>query len=63
VVEPGQPEKSWLYLKAAGMAASAGCVPKDATSSCNTAEMPPTGKTMTAEQLEILRQWIADGAN
>jgi hypothetical protein len=63
LVEPGQPDKSWLYLKAAGLAASAGCTPKDANSPCNTAEMPPTGKTMTDAQLEVLRKWIADGAN
>lgn len=50
-VEPGAPEKSALYLKARG---GFGTV-------CRGKPMPPDGK-LTAEQLELLRAWIAGGA-
>lgn len=63
LVEPGDPDRSWLYLKASGNAASAGCVDRSADQPCNTATMPPSGRTMTDAELGILRQWIADGAN
>jgi hypothetical protein len=63
LVEPGQPDKSYLYLKAAGTAATAGCTPTDPNKPCNTAEMPPSGRTMSDAELEVLRKWIADGAN
>jgi hypothetical protein len=63
LVEPGQPEKSFLYLKASGRAADAGCVSTDPNRPCNTATMPPSGRTMSDDELEILRKWIADGAN
>ncbi len=63
-VLPGDPDHSWLYLKAAGLAAGAGCV-ASATASCNAQSMPPTtdatAKATTA-QLAALRQWILDGA-
>lgn len=62
IVEPGEPENSWLYLKASGMAEGAGCVDGD-VNACNTATMPPSGKTMTDAELELLYNWIADGAN
>jgi hypothetical protein len=65
LVEPGDPDKSWLYLKASGKAASAGCSSTDPNKPCNTATMPPNGTgvpTMTDAELAILRQWIADGA-
>jgi hypothetical protein len=63
LVEPGDPDKSWLYLKASGKADAAGCVATDPSKPCNTAPMPPGGmKTVTDAQLEILRKWIADGA-
>jgi hypothetical protein len=65
LVEPGQPDKSWLYLKASGKAAAAGCNSTDPNRPCNTATMPPNGTgvpTMTDAELEILRKWIADGA-
>jgi hypothetical protein len=60
-VVPGHPEQSWLYLKAAGMADSAGC----SGSMCNTESMPPgatADKRLTAAELAILSQWITDGA-
>lgn len=63
LVEPGQPEKSYLYLKVAGTAADAGCVSTDPNRPCNTATMPPSGRTFTDDELAILYKWIADGAN
>lgn len=63
LVEPGDPDKSFLYLKASGKADAAGCVSSDPAKPCNTAAMPPGGKTMTDAELETLRKWIADGAN
>ncbi len=63
LVEPGDPDKSWLYLKASGEAETAGCISSDVNQPCNATTMPPGGKTMTASELEILRKWIADGAN
>jgi hypothetical protein len=61
LVVPGDPENSWLYIKAAGLADGAGCV--DGTNPCNTAPMPPSGRTMTDADLAILYDWIAAGAN
>lgn len=63
LVVPGDPDRSWLYLKAAGMAENAGCV-ESATAQCITGVMPPTagGPTVTPQQLQTLRQWILDGA-
>ena len=63
LVEPGDPDKSYLYLKASGLAATTGCASSDVNKPCNTATMPPSGRTMTDAELAILRQWIADGAN
>jgi len=63
-VVPGKPEESWLYLKAKGAAASAGCAPTS-TAQCTTSVMPPASDgvpTLTVDELEILRTWIADGA-
>jgi hypothetical protein len=63
-VKPGDPDNSWLYLKAAGMASGSGCV-ASATASCNPQAMPPSSEVdarPTAEQLATLRQWILDGA-
>ncbi|HYP75688.1 MAG TPA: hypothetical protein VER12_07035 [Polyangiaceae bacterium] len=64
LIEPGDPEHSWLYLKAAGLADTAGCVASDPNRPCNTATMPPggSGKTMTDAELTILRDWIKAGA-
>jgi hypothetical protein len=63
LIEPGDPERSWLYLKASGLAATAGCTSVDANKPCNSATMPPSGRTMTDEELAIIHQWILDGAN
>ena len=62
LVEPGEPEKSYLYLKAAGTAAAAGCVSSDPNKPCNTAAMPPGGKTVTDAELKIIYDWIKAGA-
>jgi hypothetical protein len=61
LIEPGDPSKSWLYLKAAGTAVMAGCV--DGSNPCNTAVMPPGGKTLTDAELKVLSDWITAGAN
>jgi hypothetical protein len=63
-VKPGDPDNSWLYLKAAGMASGSGCV-ATTTASCNPQAMPPSSEVdarATSEQLAALRQWILDGA-
>ncbi len=63
IVVPGDPENSWLYRKASGTAETAGCTPTS-NAQCITGVMPPAmnGPTVTPAQLEILRQWIEDGA-
>jgi mono/diheme cytochrome c family protein len=63
LIEPGDPDKSFLYLKASGKAMDAACVSSDANKPCNTATMPPGGKTLTDAELQILHDWIAAGAN
>lgn len=63
LVTPGDPDHSYLYLKASGKAPDAGCVSTNPNQPCNTAQMPPGGvRTMTDAELETLRSWIADGA-
>ena len=66
LLEPGDPEHSFLYLKAAGLADAAGCVSDDPVNRpCNTATMPPSGTgqpTMTTAELKILYDWIKAGA-
>ena len=63
LVVPGDPDHSYLYLKASGKAATAGCVSTDPTlHPCNTATMPPSGRTMTDTELMTLRTWIMNGA-
>jgi hypothetical protein len=64
LVAPGDPDHSWLYLKASGKAADSGCVPSN-TAQCITGVMPPSASavpTVSASQLQILRQWILEGA-
>jgi len=48
-VEPGDPEKSLMYLKITNP-------------SCGGKMPPPAFGTATPEQVELVRQWIADGA-
>ncbi|HET9957335.1 MAG TPA: hypothetical protein VFQ61_22710 [Polyangiaceae bacterium] len=64
LVAPGDPDHSWLYLKAAGKAEGAGCTPAS-TAQCITGVMPQNASglpTVTAAELQTLRQWILDGA-
>ena len=59
LVVPGDPMKSWLYLKAAGLATEAGCEGR-----CLTQTMPPFGNmvTLTEDELGAIYNWIAQGA-
>jgi hypothetical protein len=60
-VVAGHPEQSWLYLKAADLAGSAGCT----GAMCRTQPMPPgatADKKLTASELAALSKWISDGA-
>jgi hypothetical protein len=60
-IVPGHPEQSWLFLKASGTAADAGCV----GDRCITQPMPPgatADRRLTAAELDTLEQWILDGA-
>ena len=63
IVAPGDPDHSWLYLKASGKAAAAGCA-ASSSAQCITGVMPPSasGPTVSATELATLRQWIMDGA-
>jgi len=62
LIEPGNADKSWLYLKATGKAASAGCT-ATAGGMCNTQVMPLGGNvTLTQVQQDALKKWINDGA-
>lgn len=56
LVVPGNPDQSWLYLKASGDAMKVMCT------SCVKDIMPPAGEMLNSEQLGLLRQWITDGA-
>jgi len=62
LVVAGDPDRSFLYLKASGKADAAGCVSSNPDQPCNTAAMPPSGKTMTDAELKILYDWIKAGA-
>jgi len=58
-VVAGNADQSWLYLKVAGTAMSAGCT----GAMCNTQVMPPTGQvTLTQTELSTIRTWIVNGA-
>jgi hypothetical protein len=64
IIAPGDPDHSWLYLKASGQATNAGCVPSS-TAQCIPGVMPPSAAalpTVSAAELQTLRQWIKDGA-
>jgi len=57
LIEPGAPQKSWVYLKASGEAATVAC-----SGACDRETMPPSGMGLTAAQLTSLRSWIMSGA-
>lgn len=63
IVVPGDPDHSWLYLKATGKAATAGCTPTGGVN-CETDTMPQGGGgvTLTQAEQDALRKWIMDGA-
>jgi hypothetical protein len=56
LVEPGEPEQSWLYLKITDNFAAVDCN----TSRCTA--MPPAGVKPNAQEVERIRSWIAAGA-
>jgi hypothetical protein len=58
LVVPGDPENSWLYLKAKGETQDVAC---SGTQLC-TQPMPPPGATMTTDELQLLYAWIESGA-
>ena len=58
-VVPGDPSKSWLYLKVSDMARAAGCT----GAMCNAQVMPPTGQvTLSTAELGAIQKWIMNGA-
>jgi hypothetical protein len=57
LIEPGAPQRSWVYLKASGESSTVMC-----TSACGRQKMPPSGDGLTAAQLQALSKWIMDGA-
>jgi hypothetical protein len=63
LIEAGNADKSWLYRKVAGTAATAGCT-KTGNVDCNTDTMPQGGGgvTLTAAELDALKTWINAGA-
>lgn len=72
LVAPGEPEKSWLYLKLTAPTATKKELMVDPAwgepgQDCEEAKgfgkrMPETGTELSAEQVEQVRSWIADGA-
>ncbi len=60
LVAPGDPDRSWLYLKSNGQSQNANATCKLA--SCKN-RMPPGGMPgLTQQELDNLREWILDGA-
>lgn len=61
LVVPGDPDNSWLYIKAAQLSATSGAQCQGVMN-C-TQNMPPGGgDALPSEDLANLRQWILDGA-
>lgn len=58
LIEPGAPERSWVYLKATGESSTVMC-----KSACGRGKMPPSGDGLSAAQLQALSKWIKDGAS
>jgi hypothetical protein len=56
LVEPGEPEQSWIYLKLTGNFAAVDCNVGSCTS------MPPAGMKPSEQEIERIRAWIAAGA-
>lgn len=72
LVKPGEPENSWLYIKLTGKTTAKRELVADPAwgepgKDCEEASgfgklMPESGSPLTAEQIEQIRSWIADGA-
>lgn len=56
LIEPGSPEDSWVFRKISGDFSGLDC----STGVCT--RMPPAGMGPTADEIETIRSWIADGA-
>jgi hypothetical protein len=56
LIEPGEPDQSWLYRKVSDNFDGVDC----AIASCT--RMPLGGASLTADELERIRSWIATGA-
>jgi hypothetical protein len=64
LIVPGDPDHSWIYLKASGKASTSQCM-ATSTAICNTQVMPPNASgqtTVSSTELAALRKWIQDGA-
>jgi hypothetical protein len=51
-IEPGDPEKSLMFL----------AISRTSTSGCKPPAMPPGNIPLQPEQVELVRAWIEDGA-
>jgi len=62
LIVPGDPDKSWLYLKVTGKAGTVTCTPTGGNQ-CLPDTMPQGGAvTLTQAEQDALRKWIQDGA-
>lgn len=61
LVVPGDPDNSWLYLKAAQLSTSSGAQCQG-VANCTQSMPPGGGSALPSEDLANLRQWILDGA-
>jgi hypothetical protein len=61
LVVPGDPDSSWLYLKAAGLSSTAG-VRCEGVANCAQNMPPGGGMQLPDTDLANLRKWIEDGA-
>ncbi len=62
LIEAGNADKSWLYLKVTGKAATVSCT-ASAGGTCSTETMPRgAGVTLTQAEQDALKKWINDGA-
>ncbi len=63
LVVPGDPERSWLYLKASGASQNTDAICRRSAPTTCKQPMPNSAMPgLTAEELALLRQWILDGA-
>lgn len=62
LVVPGDPEHSWLYLKASGGSKTISVVCRDGATGCKQSMPPGGGAGLTQTELNALYKWIKDGA-